>query len=701
MRKLLSVIVIILVATFSGMTKADSTLLIEQLQQDGMLTPEPNILFKDAGDKPGSVAPAPPLLMRPEPVTQAKSTAVVKKRAVQQSELSQLKRKLHTSQSELHALRKQNEALKNRQPDVATEQSEAFRDENKQLHQQLMASEKQLTENARRYEKQVGILTARSEELQTQMTRLQLAANEAASQKALLEQQLAKQSGSDKALATQRGEAESLRTQLAAANEKTTALNENIATLEKTARENSARAAALEQSLKEAASQKALLEQQLAKQSDSDKALATQRAEAESLRTQLTAANEKTAALSENIATLEKTARENSVRTAALEQSLKEAASQKALLEQQLAKQSGSDKALATQRAEAESLRTQLATANEKTTALNENIATLEKTARENSARAATLEQSLKEAASQKALLEQQLAKQSDSDKTLATQLEQASKQNSEQLAQLNSAKDKIAQQFARLASLEQQAQKAEEEKKQALASLSTLQKEHDATTLELVKAKQSAYSLKTHKSEEAKINYAYGAYYAVKVPYEFKVLENAGHKFLPLAFQQGFKDKLANTMQLSEEEVGRTLTRFDQQVGEMQVRERDRNKKQSIQFVEQAAKVKGAEQAQNGVVYLVVNKGKTPLLTVNDTIRFRLDEKISTGKKISGGEIRVGMVSKFPDLLQQGVLRVGSGGKVRITVPSELAYGEQGIPGTVPPGVASEITLDILGIVK
>ncbi len=555
MRKLLSVIVIILVATFSGMTKADSTLLIEQLQQDGMLAPEPNILFKDAGDKPGSVAPAPLLLMRPEPVTQAKSTAVVKKRAVQQSELSQLKRKLHTSQSELHALRKQNEALKNRQPDVATEQSEAFRDENKQLHQQLMASEKQLAENARRYEKQVGILTARSEELQTQMTRLQLAASEAASQKALLEQQLAKQSGSDKALATQR--------------------------------------------------------------------------------------------------------------------------------------------------AEAESLRTQLATANEKTTALNENIATLEKTARENSARAAVLEQSLKEAASQKALLEQQLAKQSDSDKTLATQLEQASKQNSEQLAQLNSAKNKIAEQFARLASLEQQAQKAEEEKKQALASLSTLQKEHDATTLELVKAKQSAYSLKTHKSEEAKINYAYGAYYAVKVPYEFKVLENAGHKFLPLAFQQGFKDKLANTMQLSEEEVGRTLTRFDQQVGEMQVRERDRNKKQSIQFVEQAAKVKGAEQAQNGVVYLVVNKGKTPLLTVNDTIRFRLDEKISTGKKISGGEIRVGMVSKFPDLLQQGVLRVGSGGKVRITVPSELAYGEQGIPGTVPPGVASEITLDILGIVK
>ena len=555
MRKLLSIAVIISGVVFSDMVEADSTLLIERLQQEGMLAPEPNILFKNAGEKPQSTTPAVPLLTPSSPATQVKNTAVVKKSAAQQSELSTLKRKLSTLQRELQALRKQNASLKNRQPGLLTEQGEAFRDENKQLHQQLLASEKQLAENARRYEKQVGVLTARAEELQTLLTRLQLAANEATSKKALLEQQLAKQSDSDKTLATQRAEAEKLRTQLAAANEKTTTLGKNIAELEKTAQANTARTA--------------------------------------------------------------------------------------------------------------------------------------------------TLEQSLKEAASQKALLEQQLAKQSGSDKTLATLLEQASKQNSEQLAQLNTAKDKIAEQFARLAKLEQQAKKADEEKKQALDSLATLQKEHDATSLELVKAKQSAYSLKKHKSEEAKINYAYGAYYAVKVLYEFKVLENAGHKFLPLAFQQGFKDKLANTMQLSEEDIGQTLTRFDQQVGAANERERERNKKQSIQFVAQAAKVKGAERTHNGVVYLVIKKGKTPLLTANDTVRFRLDEKISTGKNISVGEVRIGMVSKLPELMQQGLLRVGSGGKVRITVPSELAYGEQGIPGSVPPGVASEITLEILGIVK
>ncbi|MBY6257470.1 hypothetical protein K3G69_13250, partial [Phytobacter diazotrophicus] len=62
---------------------------------------------------------------------------------------------------------------------------------------------------------------------------------------------------------TQRAEAEKLRAQLAAANEKTATLGNNIAELEKTAQANNARTATLEQSLKEATSQKALLEQQL------------------------------------------------------------------------------------------------------------------------------------------------------------------------------------------------------------------------------------------------------------------------------------------------------------------------------------------------------------------------------------------------------------------------------------------------------
>lgn len=555
MRKLLSIVVITSGVIFSGITEADSTLLIERLQQEGMLTPEQNILFKNAGEKPEGTVPSVPLLVPSATVTQPKSAAVPK----QQTELSELKRKLSTSQRELQALRKQNQSLKSRQPTVLTEQSEAFSDENKQLHQQLLASEKQLAENARRHEKQVVELTARAEALQTQMTHIQLAANETVSQKALLEQQLAKQSGGDSALTARLAEAE------------------------------------------------------------------------------------KQGAL----------------------------------------------------------LRTELEDEKKKSVALNENIAALEKTSLESTTRTAALEQNLKEATSQKTLLEQQLAKQSSGEKELTTQLAEAGKQSSEQLSQLNAANDKISEQLNRLGELEQKVKKADEEKTHALERMAALQKQLDAMPDASEKAKLSVFSLKKHNSELEKVNYAYGAYYAVNVLNESKIIENAGYAFLPQAFQQGLKDKLGKTMQLTEEEVGNVLARLDRKVSEVASRENGHNKKQSAQFVAQAAKAKGAEQTQNGVVYLVVKKGKTPVLTANDTIRFRLDEKISTGKKLSAGEVRIGLVNTLPELMQQGVLRVGRGGKVRITVPSELAYGEQGIPGTVPPGVASEITIEVLGIVK
>jgi FKBP-type peptidyl-prolyl cis-trans isomerase FkpA len=102
-----------------------------------------------------------------------------------------------------------------------------------------------------------------------------------------------------------------------------------------------------------------------------------------------------------------------------------------------------------------------------------------------------------------------------------------------------------------------------------------------------------------------------------------------------------------------------------------------------------------------SGVVYRVMKKGNMPVLTAQDVIRFKLAERISTGKVISTGEIRRGRVDKLPELMQQGVRLIGSGGKVKMTVPWNLAYGEVGIPGTIPPAVASEITLEILSVEK
>lgn len=238
-------------------------------------------------------------------------------------------------------------------------------------------------------------------------------------------------------------------------------------------------------------------------------------------------------------------------------------------------------------------------------------------------------------------------------------------------------------------------------EHSQSAKRLATLEADLKTTAEALEKAKEPAFSLKKNPSEEMRVNYASGVYYAARARYEMKAIEQAGVTFSAKALQQGIKDKLNGTLQLSEGEIGKILANIDRKVAEVHGRESESNRQKSEQFVAQAAKRKGAEQAINGVVYQVVKKGTLPLLSPDDVIRFRLNERISTGKMISKGEIRAGQVGRLPDLMQQGVRRLGVGGKIKITVPWQLAYGEQGIPGTVPPGVASELTIEVTGINK
>ncbi|WP_437887208.1 FKBP-type peptidyl-prolyl cis-trans isomerase [Phytobacter sp. V91] len=142
-------------------------------------------------------------------------------------------------------------------------------------------------------------------------------------------------------------------------------------------------------------------------------------------------------------------------------------------------------------------------------------------------------------------------------------------------------------------------------------------------------------------------------------------------------------------------------LADSDQRSGGKNSRESERNKQQSEQFVARAAQVKGAVKAASGVIYQVVKKGTAPEVTQNDVIRFRFDEKLSSGKVLSAGEIRRKRAAELPAVIGLGVPGLGVGGQVKITVPWQLAYGEQGISGIIPPGVASEITLEILSLNK
>ena len=275
--------------------------------------------------------------------------------------------------------------------------------------------------------------------------------------------------------------------------------------------------------------------------------------------------------------------------------------------------------------------------------------------------------------------------------------------QNAEQVKQLTQAKEaisskldlatkQVSDQAARIATLEAQLKQRTEEKAQA--------EQKSAAALAPQKA-QSHYLLTENRSPAARMNYAWGAWFAAKAQQESVTLTHSGQKYLPEAFLQGFQDKFAGSLQMKSDDIEKVLQSLNKKMGDAQKNELAQNRKQAQNVLAEAAKLKGAERTANGIIYLVEKKGQGVALLSGDVIRFRVDEKLSSGKVLSRGAVHSGRISELPPLMRAGIEKVVVGGRIRIYTPAELAYGEQGIPGMVPPGVASIMTLEILGIVK
>ena len=275
--------------------------------------------------------------------------------------------------------------------------------------------------------------------------------------------------------------------------------------------------------------------------------------------------------------------------------------------------------------------------------------------------------------------------------------------QNAEQVKQLTQAKEEISSkldlatkqvsdQAARITTLEAQLKQRKEENAQA---------EQKSAAASAPQKAQSRYLLTENRSPAARMNYAWGAWFAAKAQQESVTLTHSGQKYLPEAFLQGFQDKFAGSLQMKSDDIEKVLQSLNKKMGDAQKNELAQNRKQAQKLLAEAAKLKGAERTANGIIYLVEKKGQGVALLSGDVIRFRVDEKLSSGKVLSRGAVHSGRISELPPLMRAGIEKVVVGGRIRIYTPAELAYGEQGIPGMVPPGVASIMTLEILGIVK
>jgi FKBP-type peptidyl-prolyl cis-trans isomerase FkpA len=121
-------------------------------------------------------------------------------------------------------------------------------------------------------------------------------------------------------------------------------------------------------------------------------------------------------------------------------------------------------------------------------------------------------------------------------------------------------------------------------------------------------------------------------------------------------------------------------------------------------EFLQAAAKEKGARRLLSGVIFTPVRKlahGRSPRST--DTVRVHYRGTLTDGTEFdssySRGEPATFGLNAVIPCWTQGVAVMKVGEKARLVCPSATAYGAQGSPPTIPGGAVLVFEVELLGI--
>jgi FKBP-type peptidyl-prolyl cis-trans isomerase FkpA len=119
---------------------------------------------------------------------------------------------------------------------------------------------------------------------------------------------------------------------------------------------------------------------------------------------------------------------------------------------------------------------------------------------------------------------------------------------------------------------------------------------------------------------------------------------------------------------------------------------------KQSKIFVDKQAKKSGAEKTDSGLIYIETTAGDGAQPTSANKVKVTYEGKLRDGTVFDSG------TAEFPlegviKCWGEGVAKMKVGGKAKLICPSEIAYGERGVPPVIPPGAALAFDVELLEV--
>ncbi|MCF8059825.1 MAG: FKBP-type peptidyl-prolyl cis-trans isomerase [Bacteriovoracaceae bacterium] len=121
--------------------------------------------------------------------------------------------------------------------------------------------------------------------------------------------------------------------------------------------------------------------------------------------------------------------------------------------------------------------------------------------------------------------------------------------------------------------------------------------------------------------------------------------------------------------------------------------------------FLEKFSKEKDVVTTESGLAYKILSEGKGAKPAATETVKVHYHGTLTDGTVFDSSKER-GQPVTFPlnrviKGWTEGVQQVKEGGKIKLVIPSELAYGDSGAPPKIPGGATLVFEVELLEIVK
>ena len=201
----------------------------------------------------------------------------------------------------------------------------------------------------------------------------------------------------------------------------------------------------------------------------------------------------------------------------------------------------------------------------------------------------------------------------------------------------------------------------------------------------------------KTPETEMEKVSYSLGVNMASSV--KSQGLESIDANSVAKASNDVFE---GNDLDISEEESMNILQDF---FGKLQAKKSEKANEEGMNYLTENAQKEGVITTESGLQYEVLVSGKGEKPTTNDqvTVHYHgmlidgsvFDSSIDRGQPATFGVTQV--IKGWTEALQ--LMSIGD--KWKLTIPSNLAYGDQGAGGMIGPGETLIFEVELLSINK